>query len=100
MMKLILGILLVVQPVLTLAATQSQSMQDYKCHVNLSKGDKVLFYRWKISEVNLKAAGLPGAQRKSSDGKKYFIKDVVECVPLTQDFTGEESKLLDAGTLR
>ncbi|MGL6123256.1 MAG: TapY2 family type IVa secretion system protein, partial [Shewanella sp.] len=35
-----------------------------------------------------------------SDGKKYFIKDVVECVSLSQEFTGDKSQQLDRITLR
>ncbi|MCH1928596.1 TapY2 family type IVa secretion system protein [Shewanella sp. A25] len=100
MIKLMVGLMSVVMPVIALAATSSQTSQDYKCHITSAKGEKVIFYRWKMDEASLNAASLPGKQRKSSDGKKYFIKDVVECVPLSQDFTAEASKQLDARTLR
>jgi len=82
------------------AAPTLETFQEYKCHITMAKADKVVFYRWKVKEVPMHIAGMPGKQLTGSDGKKYFIKDVVECVPLSQDFTTEESKQLDKVTLR
>ncbi|MGL5360919.1 MAG: TapY2 family type IVa secretion system protein [Shewanella sp.] len=90
--------------VLTAAAAPEPAlapeMQEYKCHITMAKADKVVFYRWKVKDVNLSIASLPGKRITDADGKKSFINDVVECVPLSQDFTSEQSKQLDKITLR
>lgn len=99
MIRYLVGFVLSLCCYFSLAAT-SESAQDYKCHISSAKGDKVVFYRWKSKDVNLNAASLPGKQLVASDGKKYFIKDVVECVSLSQEFTSDESKQLDKITLR
>lgn len=99
MSRSLIGLVLGIFSCVSVAAT-SEPAQDYKCHITASKGDKVVFYRWKVKDVNLNIASLPGKQLTASDGKKYFIKDVVECVPLSQEFTSDESKQLDKITLR
>ncbi|GIU32495.1 hypothetical protein TUM4644_32650 [Shewanella colwelliana] len=80
---------------------QAASYQEYKCHVVSSKkGDQVIFYRWKTADFKLKMAGIPGRQLSDAKGKKYFVKDVRECVLLSEDFSSEESQRIDERTLR
>ncbi|WP_076542950.1 TapY2 family type IVa secretion system protein [Shewanella sp. UCD-KL21] len=76
--------------------------QDYKCFITSStKGDEVVFYRWNTKDdIKLKAGGLIGKQRADRKGKKYFIKDVQECVALGQDFVSEKAQAVDKKTLR
>ncbi|ABZ75709.1 hypothetical protein Shal_1140 [Shewanella halifaxensis HAW-EB4] len=75
--------------------------QEYKCHVVSSKkGEQVVFYRWKVSDFKLKFASLPGKQLTDHKGKKYFIRDATECVPLTKDFSSEKARRVDERTLR
>lgn len=99
MIRYFIGLVLSLFSYFSIAVT-SEPAQDYKCHIIASKGDKVVFYRWKIKDVKLNIASLPGKQLTASDGKKYFIKDVVECVSLSQEFTSNKSKQLDKITLR
>lgn len=75
--------------------------QDYKCYINSSKkGEQVVFYRWDEKDARLRAARLPGKQLTDKKGKKYFIKEVEECVPLNQEFSSKEAKAKDKRTLR
>lgn len=75
--------------------------QDYKCYISSSKkGEQVVFYRWDEKDARLRAAGLPGKQLTDTKGKKYFIKEVEECVPLSQEFSSKEAKTKDKQTLR
>lgn len=75
--------------------------QDYKCFINSSaKGYQVVFYRWESKDVQLKSASLVGKQRTDNKGKKYFIKSVEECVPLSQDFSSKQAKVKDKQTLK
>lgn len=99
MMRYLVGVVLCSCSFVSVAAT-SEPSQDYKCHIDSAKGEKVVFYRWKPKDLNVRVASLPGRQLADSKGKKYFIKDVVECVPLSQEFTSEQSKKLDKMTLR
>lgn len=75
--------------------------QDYKCYINSTKkGEQVVFYRWDEKDARLRAARLPGKQLTDKKGKKYFIKEVEECVLLSQEFSSEKAKAKDKQTLR
>ncbi|MCG9720111.1 TapY2 family type IVa secretion system protein [Shewanella sp. Isolate7] len=90
------GVVAVISTTSVLAAKQ-----DYKCFINSTKkGEQVVFYRWDDKDVRLRVASLPGKQLTDNKGKKYFIKSVEECVPLSQEFSGEKAKRLDKQTLR
>ena len=85
----------------SVASSVFAAKQDYKCFINSTKkGDQVVFYRWDDKDVRLRVASLPGKQLTDNKGKKYFIKSVEECVPLSQEFSGEKAKRLDKQTLR
>ncbi len=76
-------------------------MQDYKCFISSTpKGGQVVFYRWEESQLLLRVAGLPGKQLTDVKGKKYFIKEVEECVPLSDSFTSDKANAVDKRTLR
>ena len=82
-------------------APAEAAYQEYKCHVSSTKkGEQVVFYRWKEKDVQLKVVGLPGKQLTDHQGKKYFIRNVFECVSLGEDFSSEKAKRLDERTLR
>lgn len=100
MIKYLVVLMLLITSVHTYGDDLKELSQTYKCHITYAKGDKVLFYRWKQKDANTRIATLPGKQNIDTDGKKFFIKDVVECVPLSQNFTSEASQLLDKRTLR
>ncbi len=74
--------------------------REYKCYVDTTDGDKVVFYRWQTHEFELKVASLAGRQNINNKGKKYFIKDVAECVALNDEFSSNRAKKLDLKTLR
>ncbi|WP_258406578.1 TapY2 family type IVa secretion system protein [Shewanella spartinae] len=77
------------------------NMQEYKCFVtSAKKGGQVVFYQWQESQLQLRVAGLPGKQLTDAKGKKYFIKEVEECVPLSESFTSDKAKAVDKRTLR
>lgn len=81
--------------------TMAAEYKSYKCHlVSAKKGGEIKFYRWNVKDFKMKQAQLPGKQLKDDKGKKYFIYEVVECVPLTEDFSAEESRKLDKNTPR
>ncbi|QYJ98703.1 TapY2 family type IVa secretion system protein [Shewanella alkalitolerans] len=75
--------------------------QDYKCFINSSsKGKEVVFYSWDSKDLLLKMKSLLGKQRVDVKGKKYFIKNVEECVPLSEEFSSKQAKEQDKRTLR
>ncbi|MCG9695995.1 TapY2 family type IVa secretion system protein [Shewanella sp. Isolate11] len=89
--------------VLAMAMSQPvlAAKQDYKCFINSSaKGHQVVFYRWDSKDLQQKAASLVGKQRTDNKGKKYFIKSVEECVPLSEEFSSKQAKAQDKRTLR
>ena len=81
-------------------AAEPESKQDFKCFITSIKGEKVAFFRWELNNWKLKMAKLPGTQLKDSNGRKYYIKSVEECVELDNDFTSDAAILLDKQTLR
>ncbi|WP_299793910.1 TapY2 family type IVa secretion system protein [uncultured Shewanella sp.] len=74
--------------------------QEYKCYVDTTDGAKVVFYRWQKHEFDIKFASLAGRQNVNNKGKKYFIKDAMECVTLNEEFSSSRAKKLDLQTLR
>lgn len=86
---------------LMIATPAFAAKQDYKCYINSSKkGHQVVFYRWDSKDIRLKVASLPGKQLSDNKGKTYFIKEVEECVLLSQKFTSKKAKTKDKQTLR
>ncbi|WP_394392015.1 TapY2 family type IVa secretion system protein [Shewanella woodyi] len=81
------------------ATTMASEKQDYKCFVNSTDGDKVVFYRWKTDDVKLKMAKLVGRTNTNKKGKKYFIKTVQECVHTNDNFESADAKKVDKVTL-
>jgi hypothetical protein len=87
--------------VFALPEANANPYQDYKCHiVSSKKDDRVVFYRWKVNDFKLKMASMPGQQLSDIKDKKYFIKEVQECVLLSEDFSSEKSQRVDEKTLR
>ncbi|WP_372869773.1 TapY2 family type IVa secretion system protein [Shewanella sp.] len=96
LITLLLAVMVASIPVVALA-----KKQDYKCFVNLMpKGDKVVFYRWDVNEANRISSNLAGKQLRDSDGNRVYIKKVVECVPLNNDFMSSRAQEVDSKTLR
>ncbi|WP_065187439.1 TapY2 family type IVa secretion system protein [Shewanella woodyi] len=81
------------------ATTVASAKQDYKCFVNSTDGDKVVFYRWKADELKLKMAKLVGRTNTNKRGKKYFIKEVQECVNINENFESAGAQKVDKVTL-
>ena len=95
-MKPLMILLLVV---FSSVAVYASEKQEYKCYVNSTDGDKIIFYRWQITEYKLKVASLPGRINVSKDNKKYYIKDVHECVLMNETFTLGRAQKLDRATV-
>ncbi|MGX9462384.1 TapY2 family type IVa secretion system protein [Shewanella sp. A14] len=81
---------------------KTDEWQDYKCHITSSSlGERILFYRWKVNDIKRNQAKLSGSQFKDyRSGKKYFIKEVSECLPLNGTFKLETAQKIDRETLR
>ncbi len=76
------------------------SKTDFKCHVNTSEGDKILFYHWDNKSVTKKAAMLTGKAQKGKKGKKFYIKNATQCIPLSETFKEKDAQILDKQTAR
>jgi hypothetical protein len=74
--------------------------QDFKCYITSKQTAEIAFYRWKTSEMNLQMASLVGSARQSTNGKKYYINSVEECVTLDAEFTNAKAQALDKLTPR
>ncbi|MCL1141474.1 TapY2 family type IVa secretion system protein [Shewanella gaetbuli] len=88
-----LGLLSMAMPVVA-------AKHDYKCYIHSTKGDQVLFFSWQEQDAELRAARLVGKQLTDHKGKKYFLKEVEECVLLSEEFTSDKAKARDKRTLR
>ncbi|GGI99204.1 hypothetical protein GCM10007978_41300 [Shewanella hanedai] len=80
-------------------STFASEKQDYKCFINSTDGDRVVFYRWEAKEIKLKMATLVGRTNMNKKGKKYYIKNVQECVLINQDFESSDGQDIDKITL-
>ncbi|WP_299568233.1 TapY2 family type IVa secretion system protein [uncultured Shewanella sp.] len=98
-MKKILTIILCFMPLISVA--KATEKQDYKCHVSTSSEDRVIFFNWTASEVDKKMARLTGRKMKDyQKNRKYFIREVNECLPLNATFSTSLGREIDNKTLR
>lgn len=82
------------------AAEQVAQKQDYKCYLETSRGEQIGFYRWPVKKHTFLAARLVGTQAFSNSNDKPFIKEVVECVGLDDNFSNAKAQALDKATAR
>lgn len=73
---------------------------EYKCYLDTSQGKEIGFFRWNDTQLNKKMAALVASKRKDNSGKNYYVKQALECVPLSQDFKLKAAQKLDKATLR
>lgn len=85
---------------LPLGSAATETSAEFKCYINSNSRAEIAFYVWPISELNLRMANLIGTTRVDSNNKRYFIKDVEECVALQDDFTSSKAQALDKATPR
>ncbi|MCL1073609.1 TapY2 family type IVa secretion system protein [Shewanella dokdonensis] len=86
---------------LALGCTQVQAAkQSYKCYLLTTEGEEIAFYRWNEPDLPTKQAALVATKRKDNQGKTYYIKDVKECVLLSEAFSSAQAQALDKQTLR
>lgn len=77
----------------------AEVFQDYKCYVKSSYGDEyVVFFKWKEKDANRQMLALPAKQLSDKMGKKYFVKQIDECVPVDKYFSSIKAKELDMHT--
>ncbi|MBB1269246.1 hypothetical protein H5073_07745 [Shewanella sp. SR44-3] len=62
-------------------------------------GHEIGFYRWYEKQYVQEMAKLIASKMQTATGDVY-IKDVLECTPLAQDFSRPEAILLDKKTVR
>ncbi|GIU51627.1 TapY2 family type IVa secretion system protein [Shewanella sp. KT0246] len=98
-MKKLFIVILCLMPFYSVA--KANEKQDYKCHVTTSSEDRVIFFRWKASEADNKMARLAGRKMKDyQKNRKYFIREVNECLPLDAIFSTSLGREIDNRTLR
>jgi hypothetical protein len=72
---------------------------DYKCYLKTSFGHEIGFYRWHEKLYVQEVAKLIASKMQTADGDVY-IKEVIECTKLDQDFGRPDAILLDKKTVR
>ncbi|QIR16221.1 hypothetical protein HBH39_12460 [Shewanella aestuarii] len=82
-----------------LNAQANNSKEEYKCLLETTTGSQIGFYNWKRNQVKSKSQLLV-AKKIKSDKKNAYIKDVIECVPLNEDFSSADAKRIDKATVR
>ncbi|CAM3540445.1 TapY2 family type IVa secretion system protein [Shewanella pealeana] len=80
---------------------KTKEMKDYKCFLKTTTVDQIAFYSWPVNKLQLKIAKLPARKVPDrNDGKRAYIKEVVECVGLHETFNTAAGKKLDSLTVR
>jgi hypothetical protein len=82
-----------------LASENEVVKKDFKCFVDTNVGKKVVFYRWNVKKVNQYMSRLP-ATKIPNNGKanRAYIKTVVECIKLDEQFKSAEAQRIDERT--
>ncbi|MCF1428130.1 MAG: TapY2 family type IVa secretion system protein [Shewanella sp.] len=81
-------------------AASDKKASDYKCYLETTRGHQIGFYRWKENKKTMLMAKLVGMQTYSKDKPKPYIKEVLECVKLHDEFSSESAQQLDKMTAR
>ena len=81
-------------------AASDKKASDYKCYLETTRGHQIGFYRWKDNQKNMLMAKLVGTQTYSKDKPVPYIKEVIECAKLHDDFTSAAAQELDKMTAR
>ncbi|GIU09886.1 hypothetical protein TUM4261_18940 [Shewanella sp. c952] len=77
------------------------SKQDFKCYVDTTIDEQVVFYRWQENKAASLMASLPASRAAENErGQSAYIKDVYECVALKENFSSLKAQKLDSVTLR
>ena len=71
---------------------------DYKCFIEGTRGEKIVFYRWKEDKLKLNMAKLVGSTNVDGQNNQFYIKSVEECVTFSQDFSSRRAMKLDNKT--
>ncbi|WP_299802201.1 TapY2 family type IVa secretion system protein [uncultured Shewanella sp.] len=86
---------------LSSSAVMAKEMKDYKCFLKTTTVDQIGFYSWPVNKLQLRMAKLPARKVPDrNDGKRAYIKEVVECVGLHETFDTAAGKKLDSVTVR
>ncbi len=100
MSKILLAIMCISALLMALPSyAEKAKKQDFKCYLDSTAGDKVMFFRWLEEEKLKQQAGLI-ARKVSSSGQDLYIKSVMECVLLGQPFKSAKANKLDEKTVR
>ncbi|QSX34741.1 TapY2 family type IVa secretion system protein [Shewanella avicenniae] len=98
-MKLLLTLAILMSCAVSQSAFAAAKV-SYKCYLETTKGHEVAFYRWSDENIVSKVAGLSASKRKDNKGKTYYVKQAVECVPQSEEFSSKAAQKLDKKTLR
>ncbi len=72
----------------------------YKCYLDTSAGKQVVLFSWKKSKVNSRLFNLPASRVTVANGKRAFVKDIIECVPENKRFKTPKAQEKDRLQLR
>ncbi|MDB2385818.1 TapY2 family type IVa secretion system protein [Shewanella sp.] len=92
--------LMLPQLLFAVVAKPSVDKLDYKCFVQVSGEHYVRFYRWPVKLFPVKVTSLVGQSFIDKRGNTAFIKQVKECVPVSDPFKSQRANRQDALTLR
>ncbi|MGI2257740.1 TapY2 family type IVa secretion system protein [Shewanella sp. GXUN23E] len=84
----------------TAVDAKTEDKRDYKCYLNTTIGEQIGFYRWPVKQRNLLMAKLVGSQAFSNSKPTPYIKEVIECVGLDDEFSTAPAQALDKQTVR
>lgn len=92
--------------VLSLASTSIQAKvppdtprEDYKCYLETNWTPQIGYFSWFPQDTRKNLAGLPGQKLPKTPMSRYralYIKSVIECVSLADDFTNTKARKLES----
>ncbi|GGI68881.1 hypothetical protein GCM10009332_02480 [Shewanella gelidii] len=87
---------------LLVSGSAMANSSDYKCYLETTQGVQVSFFKWNDKKATLRQSKLLASQVSVSNkiNQKAYVKKVVECVKLEQEFQSPAAKKYDAVTLR
>ncbi|QLE84654.1 hypothetical protein FLM48_05840 [Shewanella sp. Scap07] len=82
------------------SAVAAEEKGDYKCFVETTEGETLMFFRWKIADAKRQEQALVGQTFQGKKLKSNYVKKVMECQLDYKSFANANAQRLDKTMVR
>ena len=76
--------------------TFAEQKVAYKCYLDTSIGKKLVYFHWRESKVRKRLSNLVATKIPVENGKRVYVRNVLECTKANLTFLNTEASKIDA----